>query len=126
MNKFFQTFHKHDLQLRTVDELSDKTLCEYSGSYAHLECLERRCKSCLADKIMDHYVEVLGDINIEKKTVSWTKWTTVERMKFDKRIGKETKRHYNEVTRVVSTLEELLQAAVDDLKTFPMHIFKTK
>lgn len=126
LNKFCGLKSLPHLQFTKIEHCLQLTVCDHDGKFARKDCIERRCLQCGPDKILDHYAEILGDNTLREETIKWSKWTSVEREKFDKRTNLTAKKTYNEIAVMSSSVEELLKQTVSDLNVFALHDFNMK
>ena len=127
LNKFCTSNGYTDLVIENEEELTKITLCEQGDSdFAAHACINRTCPKCGPESLFQHYAAVLGNQILSEHTIPWTRWSMVERIKYNKKSKTSEPRRYNEIEKQVSSFQELVCETVKDMKTFAMHTFKMR
>lgn len=106
-----------DLMLSNSEKLCQVTICEQSHT-----CLLRECSKCGPENLLEHYFTLLH--SHPQTIVSWTKWGNVLRKVSDKKTGTVIDKNYQEVIKKDGFLPELIDELMNEMKTFPMHVFR--
>ena len=119
LNKYSQTGDgslKEKMKGLNKTRIADMSLCDYQGTYANFNCLDRKCDTCSPRKVSEFLA-----ISDTEDIIQWYSWEQIQ-VTIEDNTSKRVTSCVPKETSVGSFLKEL----ENDLQKYPGHIFRAK